>query len=210
VSVIVVDMGRISMYEPIAMQTFGGRRLGRAALLVALTAAGLLTFGASSVRAGDAEGTVVFRVELRGVVPPDVSFLVGRDTRPPSIIEPGIYVCGPAENPYVEPGGECRTGETYATALRQRPNGETLAYSFSYESPHSPSTVLHEGTVTVTEGAQTVTLVHDFSGTSLLPDTSTANNRAPTELVAMGWVLIGGAAAVGVRRLWRKRRARCG
>lgn len=130
------------------------------------------------------EGTVVFRVEVRGDVPNDAWFLVSRDTDPPTIIEPGIFVCGPPENPYTEGGPVCAGGNAYETSIT-RAVGTELGYAFrlGYGWPDvgeegTPSAVLHEGDITVQASTQTVTLVHDFSGGSLLPDTAVAPERA--------------------------------
>jgi hypothetical protein len=79
---------------------------------LSITAAALVALAATPARAA-AEGSVLFQLTLLGDVPANASFRILRDTVPPSIIEPGLLVCGPADPDGGDKLPACQSGETY-------------------------------------------------------------------------------------------------
>ena len=165
------------------MRAVGCRLLGAALLaLPLLSAAGTTAAGTS--------GTVVFELRLLGDVPAADSFRVLRDTVPPSIIEPGLLVCGP-----VDPDGGtdlpvCASGGVYRLESPVLPVGTELTYGITRNDVRVSGL---SGSVTVApgEGSRTVSLTYDYSlGT--VPNTATRDSVASdyVPLAAAGLTLL--------------------
>ena len=119
---------------------------------------------------GGSTGTVVIRLELRGPVASDDSFMIYRSFSEPGAIEPGTWVCGPQNQ------GETLVcaASTYESETPGLPVGSTVDYEIR-RAPDGGSeyTVFCDGIITVQEGTQTVTCVFDYGlGSTPLPDTS--------------------------------------
>ena len=138
-----------------------------------LTVGLALVFAALSPEAaeGGSTGTVITRLELRGPIPADDSFMIYRgSSEPGAIIEPGSFVCGPQNQGTTL---VCFPG-TYETETPPLPLGSTVSYEMRLDTESDDDyTVFCEGTVAVREGRQTITCVYDYAlGTQPLPDTA--------------------------------------
>ncbi len=119
-------------------------------------------------------GDITFRLTILGSAVPSDTFSLGVNSSDGRIISPGI-LCGPMEPNEGQPR-PCESRDyDFSASL---PVGTELEYTFAryehYEGSVEGAEILHTGTVTVTTSPQLVTLVYDYS-VSTLPDTAFAH-----------------------------------
>ena len=180
--------------------------------LIAIVAVMLLT--ASPIAAGG-DGTVTFRLTLRGTPAPTDSFslavnVVNADN--PRIISPGVR-CGPGSDLSNDSHVPCTAqDDDFVVTI---PVGTKLTYTYArYANFLAPGAaqgaqVLLEGGITVAEAPQLVTLVYDYSLGSVAGSPATLPNTSlelPPDngFGVIGLAVIGG---IGLLILRRTRRA---
>lgn len=187
----------------------GTRSAVPAAKVVALLfAAWALAIVPVTPASGETNGSITFRLQLKGEAPPTDSFLVLIDpSNAPYVIE-HTWFCGPERVPWygTDDAAECRA-MTYEFTF-QLPVGTQLDFTFIKTGSLGASTTLFQAKVTVTRAEQIRYLVYDYSLDSnpSLPNTALPNRPA----VGVPWHL-SLAAAVAVwfaaRRRWLSSRA---
>lgn len=171
-----------------------------AALVFGLIAAASV----SATTAAGESGSVVFKLTLRGEVPASDSFRRLLDTDPPSIIEPGLLVCGPRD----PDGGVipvCRSGETYEIESPMLPVGTVLTYGVVRNEEQRVTALSGTATVSAGKRSTTVSLTYDY-GFGQLPNTAThladpLEGPSPTLWIIFGVFVTGCAVlAWGIAR----------
>ena len=180
--------------------------------IIGLFAAVMFAVGAATpVAAG--ESTVTFRLTIRGAPVPTDSFTLAVNPNNELIVDPGVR-CGPGSDLYNEANVPCEA-QSFDFDVSM-PAGTELRYSYARyvdflaAGGFSVEQVLLEGSITVADHPQTVTLVYDYGlGTStggppqLLPDTRSGMPAS------MSWLWLP-AAAVALMTLpigYARRRA---
>ena len=182
-------------------------RLGSLIRAIAVVA---LTLSAVSPAMGADEGTVNFRLTIRGTPVPTDSFTLGVNADSGLIIGIGIR-CGPGGERINMRHDLCAPGDYDAPI--EVPVGTELSYAYARyvdwaSGGASGAEVLLTGSITVAAYPQTVTLVYDYSlGTvSALPTALPDTRLAPP--ASSGWGLVGLALLGGAILAVKRQRAR--
>jgi hypothetical protein len=160
----------------------------------------LTLLAASPVAAGD-EGTVTFRLTIRGAPIATDSFTLAVNADTGTIISPGVR-CGPGSELYNETHVACAPRD-YDFSV-ELPVGTELTYTYARYVDYlasggaSGAQRLLQGSIAVASYPQTVTLVYDYS-LGALPDTSAEPSEDVT-WVPIGVTLVGGSVLVIRRR----------
>jgi hypothetical protein len=156
---------------------------------------GFVPVGVPRAAEAGSTGIVISRLTLRGPVSSDDAFMAYRgSSEPGGIVEPGQFVCGPADAVAFEGLPECTAG-TYEVETPPLPVGSTVQYEFRRHPGAGPEySTSCVGSITVQEQPQTVTCVYEYPRAASLPDVATEARTTPSAL--LGWLLVlGGAAA---------------
>jgi len=173
------------------------------------TAVLALTLLAATPVAAGGDGTVTFRLTLRGTPVPTDSFTLAVNADNGMAIDPGV-LCGPGSDLYNDAHVAC-TARNYDCVVTA-PVGTKLTYTYARYTDYlasggaSGAQILLEGSITVAATPHMVTLVYDYSlgsvaGTPVtLPNTSAATPDVPgLGLIAVA--LLGGLGLI----TWRRR-----
>jgi hypothetical protein len=175
--------------------------------VIAVVALALLT---ASPVAGGGDGTVTFRLTLRGTPAPTDSFSLAVTADNGRIISPGVR-CGPGSDLYNDSHVSC-TAHDYDFVVTI-PVGTRLTYTYARyvnflaSGGAQGAQRLLEGSITVGEAPQSVTLVHDYSFGSVAGSSTTLPNTSlelPTGS-GSGVVALAILGGLGVR-IWRRTR----
>jgi hypothetical protein len=161
-----------------------------------------LTLLAASPVAASGDGTVTFRLTIRGTPIPTDSFTLGVNADSGLIISPGVR-CGPGTELYSGTHVPCASGDN--DFVVEVPIGTQLTYTYARFADYlasggaSGAQILLEGTITVSANPQTVTMVYDYS-LGGLPNTAMESPASAGWLLPAGIAIAGGGLLLLVRR----------